>query len=78
FGITFGVVAKDAVRDPLESPLESPLFHSSNFETREMLLELEHMLLESPFVRDSVIFEIGACAIRVADSVVGIFVRYSD
>ncbi|CAG8762160.1 20956_t:CDS:2, partial [Gigaspora rosea] len=35
-----------------------------------MLLELGHALLESPLVRDGVI-EIGACAIRVADSVVG-------
>ncbi|CAG8849123.1 11563_t:CDS:1, partial [Gigaspora margarita] len=39
-----------------------------------VLLELGHALLESPFVRDGVIFEIGVCAIRVADSVVGIFV----
>ncbi|CAG8850783.1 487_t:CDS:2, partial [Gigaspora margarita] len=76
-------VTKDAVKDPLELPLESPLvpyivvvdiFHSSDFEAREMLLELGHVLLKSPFVQDSVIFEIGACTIRVADGVVRIFV----
>ncbi|CAG8838199.1 8998_t:CDS:2, partial [Gigaspora margarita] len=39
-----------------------------------VLLELGHALLESPFVRDSVIFEIGTCTVRVIDGVVGIFV----
>ncbi|RIB13558.1 hypothetical protein C2G38_2197484 [Gigaspora rosea] len=47
--------------------LESPF-------VRMVLLESGYVLLESPFVRDGVI-GIGACAVRAADGVVGIFVR---